>query len=134
MANTTINGITVYNGSSAVIIENSCTKNGNLTVFPLYLNDSDLTDVFDFGGTVKTINLTGSYTAAATANLKTWIDSIEVLIQGHQDIQAGAPYVFVDDFRGTIKVKVLSFNSTAIPGEPTRVGWTLKLVQSSENA
>ncbi len=133
MADTTIKDIIIHDGSSAVIIENTCTKVGNLTVLPLYLNDSDLTDVFDFGGTVKTINFTGSYIAATTANLKTWIDSIEALIQGHQDIQAEAPYTLVDDIRGTIKVKILSFNTTTIQGEPTRVGWTIKLVQSSTN-
>ncbi len=105
-----------------------------MSVLPLYLNDSDLTDVFDFGGTVKTINLTGSYIADTVAELKTWIDSIEALIQGHQDVQAGAPYSLVDDLRGTIKVKILNFHSTFVQGEPTRISWTLKLVQSSENA
>ncbi len=134
MANTTLNGIVIHDGADAVIIDNDGTKDGNLTILPLYLNDADLTDVFDFGGAVKTMNLTGSYVGGSVATLKTWVDSIEALIQGHQDVQAGAPYTLVDDLRGTIKVKVLSFNSTWVLGEPTRVTWTLKLVQSSTNA
>jgi len=134
MSNTTLNSIVLHNGSNAVIVENDCRKEGVLTILPLYLNDSDLTDVFDFGGTIKTINLTGSYIATSTANLKTWIESVEALINGHQDPESGAPWTLVDDLRGTIKVKVLDFNTTWTEADPTRVGWTIKLVQSSENA
>ena len=134
MANTTINGVILHNGTTNVIKDNSCGKVANLTVLPLYLNDSDLTDVFDFGGAIKTINFTGSYKASSTANLKTWIDSVEALIQGHQDIDAGAPYTLVDDLRGTIKVKILDFNTTWVEGDPTRVTWTIKLVNSSTYA
>ena len=134
MANTTISGITLHDGANAIIIENDCRKEAVLTVLPLYLNDSDLTDVFDFGGTIKIINLTGIYIGADIAALKTWVDSIEALIQGHQDVQAGAPYTFVDDLRGTIKVKILDFNSTKAEGDSTKIAWTLKLVQSSTNA
>ena len=134
MADTTINGIVIHNGSNAVINSNDAVKDGNLVIMPLYLNDSDLTDVFDFGGVTKTITFIGSYVAADVAALKTWVESIEALLQGHQDIAAGAPYILVDDLRGTIKVKVLSFNSPWEQAEPTRVSWTLKLVQASENA
>ena len=134
MANTTISGITLHDGANAIIIENDCRKEAVLTVLPLYLNDSDLTDVFDFGGTIKVINLTGIYIGADIAALKTWVDSVEALIQGHQDVQAGAPYTFVDDLRGTIKVKILNFNSTKAEGESTKIAWILKIVQSSTNA
>ena len=134
MANTTLGGITLHDGASANIIENDCRKEAVLTVLPLYLNDSDLTDVFDFGGTIKIITLTGIYIGANIAALKTWIDSVEALIQGHQDIDAGAPYTFADDLRGTIKVKILEFSSTKTEGDATKIAWTIKLVQSSENA
>ena len=124
----------MHDGSNAIIVENNCRKEGVLTVLPLYLSDSDLTDVFDFGGTIKLINLTGSYLGVDTATLKAWIDSIEALIQGHQDIEAGYPLTFTDDLRGTIKVKVLDIDTTHTEGDPTRINWTIKLVQSSENA
>jgi len=101
---------------------------------PLYLSDSDETDVFDYGGVIKVISFTGFYIAESTAALKTWIDSVEALVQGHQDTDEGYPLDLVDDLRGTIKVKVQSFNSTSREAEPTKVGWTLKLVQSSTNA
>ncbi len=134
MANTTLGGVTLHDGSAAIITENDCRKEAVLAVLPLYLNDSDLTDVFDFGGTIKIITLTGIYIGANIAALKTWIDSVEALIQGHQDIGAGAPYPFVDDLRGSIKVKIMEFNSTKAEGDATRIGWALKLVQSSTNA
>ena len=134
MANTTINGVILHDGSNATITENDCRKDAVLTILPLYLNDSDLTDVFDFGGTIKIITLTGNYIGANLAAAKTWLESVEALIQGHQDVQAGAPYTFVDDLRGTIKVKILEFGSTFMEAETTRISWTLKIVQSSTNA
>ena len=101
---------------------------------PLYGNDSDATDVFDFGGVTKNIRLTGIYIGANVAALKSWIGSIEALQQGHQDKDAGAPYELVDDLRGTINVKVKSFGTSWISAETNKIGWTLNIVQSSENA
>ncbi len=134
MANTTLGGLTLHDGVNSIIIDNNCRKESVLTVLPLYLSDSDLTDVFDFGGTIKLINLTGIYLNTSVALLKTWLESIEALIQGHQDIEAGYPLTLVDDLRGTIKVKVFDFDTTYREGDPNKIEWTLKLVQSSENA
>lgn len=101
---------------------------------PLYGNDSDATDVFDFGGVAKNLRLTGVYIATSTANLKTWIDSVEALQNGHQDQESGAPYPFVDDLRGTLNVKVKGFSTSYIEASPTKIGWTLNLIQSSTNS
>jgi len=139
MTNTTLYGgedsvtITLHDGSNAIIIENDCRKEAILAILPLYLKDSDETDVFDFGGTIKHINITGVYLGADIDALKTWIDSVEGLIQGHQDNKAGYPLVFTDDLRGTLNVKVLDFNSTFSDGTKTKIDWTLKLVHSSTN-
>jgi len=134
MGNTTLGGITIHDGTDDIITDNTVRKESVLAVLPLYLSDSDATDVMDFGGVVKTITLTGYHIDTSTANLKTWIDSLEALQQGHQDTGAGAPYTFVDDLRGTIKVKVIDFSSTWVEADPSKVSWTIKLVQSSENA
>jgi len=133
MSNTTLGGVTLHDGNSAIIILNDCSKESFLTPMPMYLYDSDMTDIFDFGGVTKVINLTGSYVAGSIAALKTWIDSVEVLVQGHQDTDAGYPLAFVDDLRGSIKVKIYSFSSTIVEAE-LRTTWTLKLIQSSENS
>ena len=124
----------MHDGSNSIIKENDYRKESDLAIMPLYLSDADNTDVFDYGGVIKTITLTGVYIAETVANLKTWIDSVEALQNGHQDTGAGYPLTFVDDLRGTIKVKVLDFNSTFMEAEPTKVNWTLKLVQSSTNS
>ena len=100
---------------------------------PLYLNDSDLTDVFDFGGTIKTITLSGTFSGDNEAQ-KAFIDSLQALIQGSQDTTAGYPLTFVDDLRGTLKVKVLDFESTKIDGQPNQIIWTIKIIESSNNA
>ena len=52
MANTTLGGITLDNGSNAIINDNDCRKESELAPQPLYLLDSDQTDVFDFGGAI----------------------------------------------------------------------------------
>ena len=118
----------------AFIRESSVRKESILSILPLYFRDSDETDVFDFGGTIKMLTLNGIYIDTTESAVKTFIDNVEALIQGHQDINAGAPYVFVDDRRGTIRVKILSFDSIFVEGFPTGATWSLKLVQSSTNA
>jgi len=134
MGNTTISSLVLSDGSGSIIIENNCRKESAIVVMPMYLLDSDETDTFDYGGVTKILTITGVTIAESIADLKTWIDSIEALQQGHQDVSAGYPLTFTDDLRGTLKVKVLDFDSTWSQGTPTKVDWTIKLVQSSENA
>ena len=138
MANTTISSekittIILQGDNKSLIEENTSRKEAFLTPMPIYLNDSDQTDVFDFGGTVKTITLIGNYTGDETEQ-KDFIDSIQNLIQGHQDVAAGYPLTFTDDLRGILKIKVLDFESTKVDGQPNRITWTLKLVEASEAA
>jgi hypothetical protein len=134
LANTTIQKIILQGDGKAFIAENFAGKEALLTPLPLYLQDADNTDVFDYGGTIKTITLTGVFIGDTEAKVKSFIDSVEALIQGHQDTQAGAPYTFTDDRRGTLKVKVFNFDSTFVEGWPLGATWTLKLIQSSTNA
>lgn len=101
---------------------------------PFYLSDSDETDVFDFGGVIKTISLVGVYVATSIANAKIWIDTLEAIVQGHQDVDAGYPLDFVDDYRGTVTVKIQDIDTTNTAGEPLIIRWTVKLIESSENA
>jgi len=139
MSNTTLAGgeslvtVTLDNGSDTLIIESIVRKEGFLVPMPLYLNDSDLTDVFDFGGAIKTITLSGTKTGSASEQ-KDFIDSVEAFIQGHQDIAAGYPLTFTDDLRGTIKVKVMDFESSKVEGQPSKITWVIKLVEASPNA
>ena len=134
MGNTTVGSVTLDNGASTIITENSCKKESSLAILPLYLSDSDETDVFDYGGVIKTITLSGSFVAATVAELKTWIDSAEALQNGHQDTDSNYPLTFIDDLRGTLKVKVMDFSSTKSAANVTQVTWTIKLAQSSTNA
>ena len=134
MANTTIGTVTLHDGINVVITDNGSKKSSDLTIMPLYSLDSDQTNVFDFGGTTKTFSLSGIYYSDTLSDIKTWIESLEALQQGHQDIGAGYPLTFTDDLRGTIKVKVLNVSSDWLMGEKSTLSWTLDLIQSSEAA
>lgn len=106
---------------------------------PLYLSDSDGTEVLDFGGTVRLITLVGIYVDTSEDNVQTFIESVEDLINGAQDNSNNAPYTFTDDRRtnsnrDSVKVKILDFESMFIAGWPLGCTWRLKLVEASENA
>ncbi len=134
MANTTVGAIILQGDGKSFIGENSVRKEALISPMPLYLSDSDETDIFDFGGVIKTFNIFGVYVAANIGDAKTWIDALETLIQGHQDVAAGYPLEFTDDYRGTKKVKIMDDETTTTAGEPLIIRWTLKLIESSENA
>lgn len=137
MANTTLGTLTLGGDGTAIIMENTSRKEAVLAVLPLYLNDSDNTDVFDFGGTIRTIDLSGKYIGGSISANKTFIDALEALIQGDQSVQAGYPLTFTDDLRAPsgMKVKIMECSSTMIDTEGIeQCTWTLKLVQSSTNA
>lgn len=103
---------------------------------PFYSFDSDLTDVFDYGGTLKTISLRGVYVGTSISDVKTnFIDLLEDFIQGHQDVAAGYPVTFSDaDTRGTVKVKVADVETIKEGGSPLICRWSVKLIESSTNA
>ncbi len=105
-----------------------------MAILPLYLLDSDETDVFDFGGVVKLITLNGIFVGSNEAGVKTFVDAMEALLQGAQDVGNGYPLTLTDDRRGTLIVKIIDFESIFVAGYPTACTWTLKLVQSSTNA
>ena len=134
MVDTTIKDVILQDLSDAFIVENTARKEAILTPMPLYTKDSNETDVFDFGGVIKTITLIGIYSKDTQAEAKAFIDSVEALLQGQQDTNAGYPLTFIDDLRGTLKVKLMDFESTQSEGEVTKVTWTLKIVESSPNA
>ena len=126
--------ITLHNGTTAVIKNNECSKESNNVIMPLYLSDSDATDVFDYGGVTKMITLNGVYIASSVATLKTWIDALEATQNGHQDISSGYPIILNDDLRGSLYVKIMSCSTTWNEAEPTKIDWTIKFVQSSTNS
>ena len=139
MGNSTIGGVTIHNGSNIVIVESMCRKNSDLVIMPMYTLNSDQTNVFDFGGTTKTLTFTGNYISDTLSDIIAWVKSMEDLQQGQQDIGSGYPLTLVDDLRkasdGTdLKVKINNFESTYSAGDKSKLSWTLSVVQSSEVA
>jgi len=112
------------------VAEETQRKEANLSPTPMYDRDSDETDVFDFGGCTRVITVMGKY-SDTNANMTTFIESIEAMIQGHQDNAAGFPVDFVSDMRGTIKVKVAEFEWTKIEGIESFIAYTIKLFEAN---
>ena len=99
MANTTLGGTILEGDGKAFIIDNGARKESNLTPLPLYTKNSDETDVFDFGGVIRVINLQGVYVGTSAADVEQFISTIEYKIQGEQSVERGYPVEFVDDYR-----------------------------------
>ena len=135
MGSSTIGSLTIHGDGNSFILENNAKKESFIVAMSLYGMDSDETEAFDFGGVVKTITVSGKYIGGSIAANKTFIDSLEALNQGAQDPSSGYPITFIDDLRGTIKVKVLDVDTSMSDAEGIeQCHWTLKLMQCSENA
>ena len=134
MASTTLGTVTLDGDGNSFIAETSVRKEAIITPLPLGTLDSDETLVFDFSGCIQTFNIRGVFIGSTAAACKTFIDSIKALIQGNQTPAQGYPLSYVDDFQGTVKVKIMDVECIKEAGEPLVVRWTVKVVQASEDA
>lgn len=125
--------ITLQGDSKAFVVSNTASVEAVFISTPKYGSDPSETDVLDYGGAVKIITLEGIY-VDTMANIKTFVESCEALINGIQSKSEGYPLTFTDTLRGTKLVKVMNFMSTLIEGEATTISWTLKLIESSNNS
>lgn len=134
MGNVTIGTLTLQGDDKSFVGEISSRKESVLTPMPFYTLDSDQTDVFDFGGVVKTINVSGVFIGTSNSDCITFKNAFEGLQQGHQDNISGYPITFVQDIIETIYVKIMDSEWTNVGGEPFIIRWNLKLVESSQNS
>ena len=81
----TIGSLTLEGDNKSFIDDNSGKKESLLTPIPLYTKDSNETEVFDYGGTIKTIHLSGIFIGSTKAECKQFITDIESYINGEQD-------------------------------------------------
>ena len=114
------------------IVEESVDVAANLLVFPLPFSDSEDTDVQDFGGVVNNIVISGVI-SGATADLDADLVAIKGLVNGDQSSDNSYPLTYVSDMLGTIQVKIHGVNFRYVMGTPTRLEYSIKMVQSSEN-
>jgi len=139
MGNSVLDDVTLEGDGKSFIIDNGARKEANVTPLPLYGFDSGRTDVFDFGGVVRVINLTGIYVGTSISDVKSWILNLESKAQGKQDVQHGYPITFQDDYRKAsddtdMQVKVMEVSTTVEQGDPYSCRWSLKIVESSDVA
>jgi len=122
MANPTLDG----NDMGNVQIEGG-KKIANMTELPLPLSDSDATEVFDFGGSVRTFTVPTLQTGATVGALKTILDTFLALLNGDQS----STVAYVSDLSGTINVKVRSIDYAFTAGSPNILELNFVLIQAS---
>lgn len=102
----------------------SFTKSGDIDPSTLPGSDSDSTITYDYGGVVRNMTVSGIFTGATTAAVKTLVDAISNIIDGDQADSVD----FISDQLGTIKVKIVNYNVTwEIPSNRAR--YSLSLVE-----
>lgn len=131
MNNITLGAITLQGDNKCFVGGVSVKKESYLTPMPLYGSDSTDTIIFDFGGVNKTLNVSGIYIGTNIADCASFIALVEGRVNGKQDSSSGFPIDYVDDYRGTIKVKVGDCQTDVVMGEPLIVRWEFTLLQSS---
>jgi len=128
MVDTTLGGITLEGNGTTFVGDNSARKEAILTPMPLYQSDSDETEVFDYGGTIRTITIIGVFVGATKAACATFITDAEALITGAQEDTVE----YTDEYRGTINIKVAETGTTKEAAEPLVVRWSFKLVEGKK--
>ncbi len=102
------------------------TKNPNIIPLTMPTGDSDETELFDMMGVVKTITASGTISKGTIAETKSWVDSLEALADGDQDITVD----FVSEQTGTIKVMVALVDiNWSLPG--FKADYTIKMIQGN---
>lgn len=122
---------TYYNDMGS-IQEEGVTKTADLDVQPPLYTDSDETDAFDNGGSVRRINAKFTKIVDSWSDAATFSQALFTLINGDQS-PPEYPLNYVSDILGTIKVKIESIDVTNVHREgPCVVTYSLKLVECSE--
>jgi len=120
-----------WNLTDNILQEESVSKEANLTLMPLFGSDSNLTDVFDFGGVTRTITIT-AVRKDTPANIAAFVQgTLLALMQGDQSPTQNYPYTYTSTLLGTVKVKFMSIDLNYVAGDPRRLRYTIKMVESS---
>ena len=122
MASPTLNSVSL--GNLEMI---SQTKDLNITPITLPGLDDDDTEVFDLGGALTTITLTGSIVGTSTANVKTGVDNLIAIADGNQD----STVTLSTDQTGSLSVKIATMDFVwEVPGI-YKCMYTIKVIKGT---
>jgi len=107
-------------------------EEADLSPLPLYESDSGETDVFDFGGVVRTITLVITKTTDSSSAMASFLTALFGLIPGAQDPEHGYPFTYTSTLLGAIKVKVAEIDVLTLSPTELLCEYTIKLIESSE--
>lgn len=101
-------------------------KNANLSTLSIIGEDSDLADVYNIEGNIRTITIDGIFVGikAMQASFRAELDAI-------MPEEQVVPIGYSSDVQGGIKVKVDSFDITTEAGIPTLLFYTIKMIESA---
>lgn len=114
------------------LISENVVKDANLMPFPLFTLDSDDTEVFDFGGAIRIITIQASHNDTTT-NLATFSQNkLMPLISGDQEnTSTDGNLTYTSTILGTVSVKIMHVDQDKPPGEPRKLVYTIKMVESA---
>jgi len=105
-------------------------KDANLVILPLPMSDASKTDVFDYMGVTKTIDVEGIYVGNNIGSIAGWIGSMSSLVDGQQT----GPSTYVSTIIGSNVIKIWYFNYDWIQGDPNKVSYSLRMIESTETS
>lgn len=110
-------------------------KTPQVTPLPIPLSDSDETDVFDFGGVIRTITIT-TWKDGAISTLQGLINSLESIVDGDQSTTVTYHSDLLDGTTkypdGNVDVKITNLNYIYDRETPRRLILTLTLTEASD--
>lgn len=120
-----------YSGTNIVLLyaDTTITKSANLMEMPMPLSDSNLTDVFDFMGCTRKVNIDGTFTGN-TGSIQGFAGSLFGLIQGGQTWST----LTTDAMAGSILVKTNDFSYDYVMGNPNSIKYSLKLIETTSTS
>ncbi len=104
------------------------TKDSGLFEFPLPTSDADATFILDLFGVTRRITIEGIKNGT-TAELETFIEAIEAIVNGNQSLSAFVSSLIVSP--SSINVLIRTFTWSYSIGPTRRLTYTLELVQGS---
>lgn len=123
----------LHNGTTMIVTSERIRKASPLAVLSMPLSGSDYTQVIDAMGVIREVTIDGVI-IDTLANIRTFILASEGLVNGDQNrtkTAEGYSYYTPTITNVEVKVKIESFDYTFEGGDPNKLHYTLKTVETS---
>ena len=104
------------------------TKDSGLFELPIPASDSDQAFLLDLFGVTRRISIEG-IKSGSSAQLETFIETIEAIIDGNQAVSAFVSSLIASP--ASINVLIRNFTWSFTRGSPSKINYSLELIQGS---